>query len=38
MSKPLLPDKQRNAAKIKQGSPMKVKDVEESSDLHAKAM
>ena len=38
MSKPLLPEKQRNAAKIKQGSPMKVKDTEAPSDLHVKAM
>ena len=38
MSRPLLPEKQRNAAKIRQASPMKVKDAEASSDLHAQAM
>jgi hypothetical protein len=38
MSKPLLPEKQRNAAKIRQGSPIKGKDAEAPSDLHAAAM
>ena len=38
MNKPLLPEKQRNAAKIKQGSPMKVRDTDNSDDLHTKVI
>jgi hypothetical protein len=39
MSKPLLPDKQRSAAKIKQTSPMKVRDSEDqATELHLKAL
>jgi hypothetical protein len=38
MSRPLLPEKQRNTPKIKQVSPMKVKDEENPADAQEHAL